>query len=171
MRLLIITGLFLILSSAHAEKPDGILAWDNDEADKDYKILSKYPDGICNPRQLIAITKMPKPEKARKMGLEIVMEYSNGEIITEWVIPIESTVLAVNGRKIIAANATGTLQIHEDGNFEITKELKSNAERLKSCPDFLLKIHGNTSDLGCYKYEDKSTNKPRYIAYYEGPCT
>lgn len=152
-----------------AEKPEGIWAWHEADMAEQLTVLEQGMDNPCGPTHKVVINKMPEVGKARAMGLETTLEYKGKKVINRWVVPIDTTVLAIEDEDLIVSQPSDSLLINIHGFFTLIDKHDDTAEELERCPSFLKKEFKDPDNLKCLKIPDKKTSRKRYIAY-KGPC-
>lgn len=144
--------------------------WTNEEANLNMKIVSVNEDHPCGSVSKIEIDAFPDSNAASEIGFEKVTEYSEGEIVNQWAIPVDKYVIAVESDSIYIPYKGEALQVYLDGSYKLKKAPEYKSKPLGRCPEFVDAEYSGSSYLRCVEYTDIKSGKSRLFEY-EGVCT
>ncbi|MCV6623455.1 MAG: hypothetical protein OIF51_17080 [Cellvibrionaceae bacterium] len=166
---LFITSVLLLLF-AHPVWAIDVWVWFNEEVNLHYKVLNLNQGNPCGTTSEISLTSFPEPDAASEIGMEKVIEFSEGAVVNRWSIPVDKYVLAVDGDSIYVPYRKQALRLYQDGTYEVTSPPTYESRWIKQCPMEALSEFRGSSYVVCHEYRDLQTQVVRRIAY-EGPCT
>jgi len=177
--LAIATLFCLALSSAGAQekaKPVFQLhVWAGPNAKADPRVVGIQNHHACDSKvAVIKVDRMPAlAKKESALAPELVVEFNkSGSILRRWAMPIDLTVAAVAGDRILVALSTAgakALSISSRGALALTfAPSPLPPVQQTQCP--AIKSFGDSDYLRCFEFQDLNSGEVRRIAY-QRPCT
>jgi hypothetical protein len=155
-----------------------VIVWfDGPASEEDFLPHGDVFDGPCGLMRRLKVHNLRELSGAEHDSLERVLEFAeDGEVISEWLIPVESNVTAIDVEWLTVNTSDGHVSINQKGDIRRADsfETREDHEYFGACPNQVLKDFlgptGESDYLACWRLRDGATAKTRFLAY-QGVCT
>jgi hypothetical protein len=152
--------------------------WAGKGAKTDKRVLEIVPHCCCSGDIAIArVAQLPAVGEKDPLEPELALELNDkGEVLRRWPLPVDKSILAIDGEQILVQIAPKTspksvkaIFISSQGEIFKAEVPNSLAEPVSfKCPT--LSEFGNSAYLRCWMFRDLSSGEIRRLAF-QGPCT
>lgn len=130
------------------------------------KSVQEHPCGAVVTKRL---SQIPLHRASAIVQPDRAVEFSaSGQILTVWAIPVDMSVVGVDGDSILVADRGRTLAIDSERHIRRRTAISGQIGVPAKCP--LKKVFGNSDYARCETFVDDRTKKRRKIGF-EGVCT
>jgi len=171
MRYVVLSLGFLACASAVGQQSITFRAWATGSNAKFGAVTPIEDFHACGEIVNIEVEKLPSPKDAANAGFETVTEFNATELLTSWVIPIDTFVKSIEGNKLtVSYSSKSALEVYPSGAFAFVINQEYRLPEVVECPGHIKVLYPHTDYLACRKFVDPQSQENRQLAF-EFPCT